>query len=509
VGNGSRMRDIWNGLEPRGQLALVGSGLLVAVTLFALFQLSSRPSYVEVASGLAPAESGKVASALSGAGIQYKLRGGGTAVSVVRADVAAARVALAEQGLPRGGHVGFELLDKRGFGTTDFQRKVDYQRALEGEIARTVEAIDGVQGAEVQLVLTDKTLFLNDGTPASAAVLLTGGTQLDGAAVRGIAHLVASSVQGLDVKDVTITSGDGTLLWPEGDVVGGAGGLAKLEAESRYGAQLSAQVNALLVSTLGPGKGQARVHAELNLDQTKIDTVTYGKKGTPTQSKTEQETLASKGARTSSVAGVGSSVPGGASSGTGGQSDYKRKSDSTEFGVDRVVESRILAPGSVTRVDVALFFDSSVPAAVAAGLQKSVTSLVGLDRKRGDTLNVAKLAFAAPPKDKATAAAAAAGPLAALGGPLALARWAGLGILMLVFLFLARRGLKRREEDAVSEPTWLRQIEASVPLAQLEAASPARQPLELKRSEVGQQIEDIVKRQPEQVAKQVAAWMRE
>src|SRR5262245_26749409 len=99
-----------------------------------------------------PTDAGEVTKALEWAGIGYRLGTGGTSVSVPDSDVAAARVALARQGLPHGSHVGFELFDKKSLGVTDFQQKVDYQRALEGEIARTIEQINGVQSAEVQLV---------------------------------------------------------------------------------------------------------------------------------------------------------------------------------------------------------------------------------------------------------------------------------------------------------------------------------------------------------------------
>lgn len=511
----ARFRDIWRGLEPRGQITLVVAALLVVVTAFTLFRIATRPSFTTLASGVQPAESGDMTEALDGAGIAYKLESGGTVIAVQKQDVDKARVTLATAGLPNGGHVGFELFDKKSLGATDFQQRVDYQRALEGEIARTIEQIDGVQGAEVQLVLPEESLFIDEGAKATAAVLLTSAS-LDAPMVRGIANLVSSSVKGLGSDRVTITDSAGSLLWPNGDSAGGgltAG--SKLQAEQLYSGQLAAQVNALLASTLGPGKAQARVNASLSLDQTEISRVTYGKKGVVLQAQVDEETLGTKGGATNkAAAGVASNVPsyaGTTAGSSGGNSDYSKTSDSTTYGVDKTVEQTKIAPGAVKKLDVALLVDSSVPAAQLTALESAVASAVGLDKQRGDTLAVSQVAFAKP---KAETPVSAGLPI--VGDPAALAKPVGLGLGALIFLFLMRRGLKRREtEGAAPEPTWLREIEAAMPLAQLEAGggSSARRreldPASERRDQTHTEVVDLANGQPEQVALQVAQWMKE
>jgi flagellar M-ring protein FliF len=512
VAGAARFREIWRSLEPRGQLTIVIAGLLVVATAFTLFRIAARPSYTTLASDVAASETGDITSALEGAGIEYKLGGGGTTVSVSKSDVDAARVALAKDGLPRGGHVGFELFDKKSLGATDFQQRVDYQRALEGEVARTIEQIDGVQSADVQLVLPEESLFVDDGAKASAAVLLNAST-LDGATIRGIAHLVSSSVKGLASDRVTITDSAGSLLWPGAD--GTAGSMSagsKLQAESLYASQLAGQVNALLATTLGPGKAQARVHANLSLDQTEIQKVTYGKKGVALQANTEQETLGSKGgATTKAAAGVASNVPtyAGAATATGGggNSNYSKKTDNTTYGVDKTVEQTQVAPGEVQKLDVALLIDSSVPAAQVAALKAAVGSAVGLDTTRGDTLAVSQVKFATPKAATPTVAG-----LPVVGDPAKLAKPVGIGFAALIFLFLMRRGLKRREgEGAAPEPTWLREIESAMPLAQLEAGAAVRQhdPMAEQRESQHNELVELANQQPEQVALQVAQWMKE
>jgi flagellar M-ring protein FliF len=509
--NLSRLKDTWNGLEPRGQFALVGSALAVLATMVLLFHFASKPSYTTLASGLDPSSTGQATKALDSAGVSYKVAGGGTEIQVQSGQESQARIALAEKGVLNGGHVGFELFDKKNLGATDFQNQVDYQRALEGEIARTVEQIQGVGTADVQLVLPQESLFADQQTKATAAVLLTGGSGLDESTIRGIAHLTASSVKDLDPAQVTITDETGALLWPTADGgSGGAGASTKMQADSLYAAELSSQINAMLTSTLGAGKALARVHADLNVDETTVDKVTYGKTGVPVQAQTDNEQLNSKGGGTALPSGTSANTPPtyAAGSSSNGQSQYQHKTDNTTFGVDKTVEHSVVAPGTVNKLDVALVVDNSVPADTVAQLQRSVASLAGITPTRGDTIAVSRVTFA-----KSTTTTATASPLSKLGNPAGIAKDVGVGLLVLIFLFMMRRALKKREgEESVPEPTWLREIEQARPLAELEAG-PARAALPDANSEarnaVKGEVEEIARNQPQAIAAQVSSWMKE
>jgi flagellar M-ring protein FliF len=504
----ARAAELWRSLELRSQIALVASALAVLATGYFLFNLASKPSYAVVASGLTATEGGDVANALESAGIAYELRDGGSAVAVRSSDVTRARVQLAQDNLPNGGHDGFELFDSKSLGSTDFEQKVKYQRALEGEIARTIESVDGVRSAQVQLVLPKQTLFLDEGSKASAAVLLQSGGMLDGAAISGIARLVSSSVEGLKADDVTITDETGSLLWPS--ATAGAGTSAsRLQAEQQYSNAVSAQIDAMLASTLGANKAFARVHADLDLDQQTIESVTYGKQGTKLTNSTDVETLDGKGGTAQTPASGTTANVGvaGAASAAGGTSKYSHKKGDTTFGVDKTVESKVIVPGTVQRLSIALVVDKSVPQAQVASLQDAVSALAGVDAKRGDTISLARVAFG----KQETVAAAKPGPLDAAGGPLGVAKWVGLVLGALLFLFFVRRGLKRREGVAIGlEPTWLREITESRPLAELEAGrTDINLSTEARRQHVAEQVEEIVRRQPETVANQVTQWMRE
>jgi flagellar M-ring protein FliF len=504
-----RGRDIWRSLEPRGQLTIIGAVLAAIVLAFVLFRVASKPSYTALATGLEPADSSQVADALSSAGIGFRLANGGTEVDVVQGKESQARVALAAKGLPRGGHVGFEIFDKQSLGATDFQQQVNFQRALEGEIARTIEGIEGISSAQVQLVLPQDDLFADQGSKASAAVLVDAPGGADASTVRGIAHLVASSVKGLDTKDVTITDSTGTLLWPTSDS-GSAGATTKLDAEQQYSAQLTGLVNAMLTRTLGADKSDARVHATLNVDQTTQDSVAYGK-GKPLSTDTQKETLKSNGSAPAGPAGTASNVPGYvAATSSAGTSDYSSTKSSTQFGVDKTVTHTIVAPGEVQKVDVAVLFDKTVPADQVVALKNAVSALVGLDPTRGDTISTEQIQFA---KQDTSKAAPKAGVGSLLANPLGLLKYVVLGVGSIVFLFLMRRGLRKREGEGVApEPTWLRQIEGSVPVAQLGAGPGVQRQLDdkaLRREAVRTEVEEIVKKEPDRVASQVGQWLRE
>ena len=509
-----RLKDTWRTLGPRGQLGIAASALLVIVTLFFLFQLAGKASYTTLTTGLQASESAQVAKALDSAGIKYQLKNGGTEIAVMSGSESKARLALASKNLPNGGHVGFELFDKKSLGQTDFQQRVQYQRALEGEIARTIEQIDGVTSADVQLVIPDDALFLADQTKASASVLVTGGSNLDGSTIAGISHLVSSAVKGLSADSVTITSETGTMLWPRsGGSAGGSSATAKLEAEQRYSGQLSSQINAMLISTLGANKAQVRIHADLNVDESTLDKVTYAKKGVPLTTKTDLETLASEGsgAATPPASGSASNIPSyAAASGQPGTSKYNHTIASTDFGVDKTVSHTVIAPGAVNKLDVALMVDSSVPAAQVAALQKSVAAMAGVTPSRGDTLAVTTLAFAVPPKTTPAPTGGLPIPPAMLG-PL---KWIAVLLGSGIFLLLLRKNLKRREGEGVAiEPTWLREIERSTTVGALEAG---HSPLEIsidpegeRRHQLKTQVQDIARSHPEQIALQINQWMRE
>jgi flagellar M-ring protein FliF len=480
--------------------------------LYFVFQLASQPSYSTLLTGLDPAQTGKITSTLDTKGIAYQLQNNGTALGVQSDKTAQARVALATAGLLGAGQQqGFALFDKQQLGSSNFQQQITYQRALEGQLAQTIQSIQGVTSAQVQLVLPNQQqqLFADNTTPTTAAVLLSGSTALDPSSVRGIAQLVASSVPGLHVDKVTITDASGQLLWPTSDSVGASGGsgLSKQAAQARYDSTTAAQVNAMLAQTLGAGKAQVEVNADLNANQATQDQLKYTGKAVPLVQQKQTESLTGGGG-TTGTAGTAGNIPAYAQAGASGAgSKYSNKTSDTTFGVDKTVTHAILAPGQVNRQSVSVLVDKSVPATEIPALRAAVTNAVGLNPKRGDTLSFGQIAFPAAPKVTPTASPT--------GKMLGYAKYAVIGIGALLFLFFMRRTLKRREQEPFAgNPTWLRELESPRPLAAIEAAQQEQQPTRVMQLQppvnvAKKQIEELVERDPDRVAQQVRAWMSE
>src|SRR4051794_1003220 len=456
---------------PKGRAVLGACAVGLLILMFVMFKVASAPSYATMLTGLDPAETGKITAALDEKGVGYELRNNGTALAVEKSSVPQARVALAEKGLPGKGQPGFELFDKQKLGASDFQQKVTYQRALEGQIASTIGQVQGVSGAQVSLVLPEDQLFADEQTPATAAVLLSSSSAaLDPSAVRGIASLVSSSVKGLKPENVSITDAAGTLLWPTGDGGSAAGsGPNKLTTQARYDAQLKGGLDAMLAQTIGAGKAHVQVTSDLNVDASTQDKLTYAKKGVPLKQTKETERLRGGGGGGGGAAGTSSNLPAYAQAGgSGGNSNYNRSSTQTDFGVGKLVTRTKVAPGQINRLSVALVVDKSVPAAQVAQLRSAVAGAAGINTQRGDTLAVSSIAFAKTP-----AAPAAGGPVAGLIG---YAKYAAAGLGTLLFLFFMFRQLRKRERESLGEPTWLSQIEAPTTLADLEAGRTQRLP---------------------------------
>src|SRR3954465_4712046 len=396
-------------MSTRGKLLLAASIVGIAVVGFVLVSVATKPTYPPLGAGLDPAQTGKLTGALDSQGIAYKLGNGGTAIDVPSADVARARVALAGAGLSAsgGGNDSWAQFDKQKLGSSNFQQQVAYQRALENQIAQTVGQVAGVSGATVQLTMPQDQLFADQQKPATASVLVSG--EVEPAAVKGIANLVASAVPNLKASSVTITDGNGSMLWPNGDSAGG-GGASKTAAESRYDAQLSAQLNAIVARTVGPDKAQVRVKSDLNVDSTTKDELQYDKTGTPLETTKDTETLrGTGGAKAGGAAGSASNIPtyAAAGGGAGGNSNYKSAKGSTKFGVGKIVTHTKVAPGAVQRLDVALMVDPSIPPKTAKALQQAVSSAAGINTQRGDTISLSSVPFVKQP----AAAAAKTGPM--------------------------------------------------------------------------------------------------
>jgi flagellar M-ring protein FliF len=498
-------------LTTRGWL-IVGGGAVGAILFFYIFlHMVSQPGYSTLASGLDPAQTGKMTSALSAKGVAYQLQNNGTALAVQSNQTAQARVALAGAGLLGTNQPGWELLNKPSLGESNFQQQVTYQRALQGQLESTINSIQGVSGAQVTLVLpsSQNQIFGENQSASTASVLLSGTTALDPGSVRGIAQLVASAVPGLQLSKVTITDASGQLLWPNSSGGASGSGTSVQTAEQQYDQTTAASLDAMLAQTLGQGKAQVLVYANMNVDQTTKESLEYGKAGVPLQQTKSLETLAGNG---SGAAATGTAnLP--AATQNGGKSNYKRESSSSSLGVNKTVTHSTIAPGTVESQHVSVLLDHSVPASALPAIKEAVTNAAGIQAKRGDTISIGQVAFA-----KATT-----GSGAAAASPLGYAKYALLGIAAMIFLFLTTRSLRKREKESLEEPVWLRELDAPMRLAELEREASTR-PMEVTAGpgaangngqrpgsgdDIRRQVEALADSDPDRVAQQLRSWMQE
>ena len=284
--------------------------IVASISLLVLaFSWSQKEEYQVLFTNLSEADAGQIAMKLKEMKIPYRADAGG--ILVPQSKVYDARLQLASQGLPQGGGIGFEIFDKTSFGTTEFVQKLNYKRALQGELARTIMAMGPVEQCRVHLAIPEKSLFVREGeeerATSSVLVRLRAGRTLSGSQVEGIIHLVASSVEGLDSGDVTVVDTKGNVLSkPSSDIAGlGAG---QLEFQSGYTKDLEARIASILEPVVGKGKVRAKVAAEIDMSRVETTEEKFDPEGQVVRSE-QKQTEKSSNTGAGGVPGVASNLP--------------------------------------------------------------------------------------------------------------------------------------------------------------------------------------------------------
>ena len=398
------MNALLDGLKALGtaRLAALGAVGLGTLALLALLVLGvgGQPMAL-LYNDLALRDSGQMTEALTHAHIAWQLAGGGSEILVPRDQVPQARVLLARQGLPSGGTVGYGIFDRTdALGLTPFQERIDETRALEGELARTIEAIDGVRGARVHLVLPRRAPFARQAQPAQASVLLTlaGAGALDREGVQAILNLIAAAVPGLHPRNIAIVDSRGDLLARAGAPVGGAGP-ALTDAGLRRATELrlARAVEGMLARSLGADHVRAEATVQMNFDQVHETEEKYDPNGQVALSEqsTSDKRQSTRPAKTVSVQNNLPNAPG-AAAGAGGTSETKRQ-DTTNYEISKTVRTLIRQQPQITRISLAVMVDAArvhTPAELAR-ITRLVQTAIGYDAKRGDTVQVVSMPFLA------------------------------------------------------------------------------------------------------------------
>lgn len=409
-------------------------GVVVGVAaLFALiagaWMWGQTPDYRVLYSNLSDRDGGAIIESLQQMNVPYKFAEGGGALLVASNQVHEARLKLASQGLPKGGNVGFELMENQKFGTTQFAEQVNYQRALEGELARSVESIGAVAAARVHLAIPKPSVFVKEQQKPSASVVLSmqGGRLLDSAQVSAIIHLISSSVPEMSAKSVTVVDQNGTLLSASHDGNTNEG----LDANQlKYVQQIEQsyikRIETLLTPMLGANNMRAQVSADIDFSRTEQTSESYkpnqNSADSTIRSKQSSEAMNGSGLDASGVPGALTNQPPvpatapivadtgtqteGATANSGNISNLQKES-TVNYEVDRTIRHTVLPVGSIKRLSVAVVVNGNRKVSDARGktstktltdaekeqIDNLVRDAVGFDQARGDSLNVQVAAF--------------------------------------------------------------------------------------------------------------------
>ena len=412
--------------------------IIAAAAIIALFSGAylwyQTPSYQILYTNLSEKDGGAVINALQQMNVPFKAEGT-SAIKVPMDKVYEVRLKLAAQGIPKGG-ASFDLLDNQKLGVSQFVEQINYQRALEGELARTIEAISVVQGARVHLAIPRPSVFLRDQQKPSASVFLNlgGGKHLDPAQVSGIVHLVSSSVADLPAQNITVIDQSGNLLIAP-DVRGDKAGLdpTQLEYLNQIESSFVNRIQSIVAPIVGEGNVRAQVTADLDFSQTEQTAETYKPNPTPQEaairSQQTSDSNGGAGVAASGVPGALSNQPPGAASapitappsavvGTGSApaavtSAGGHRDATVNYELDKTIKHTKLPVGSVKRLSAAVVVNykkktaedgkvSFVPltAAELTQINNLVKDAMGFNQPRGDSLNVVNAAFNLPAPEK-------------------------------------------------------------------------------------------------------------
>ena len=384
-------KTFWSGLTTPARAGLLAGVAVIVAAAAGLAIWSSSTDYQVLFTHLSEGDAAGIVEQLKHQKIPYRLADGGTTVKVPAGQVYETRLTLVSDGVPLSGGVGFEIFDRQGFGATEQSQRVEYQRALQGELARTIDAIDSVKSSRVHLVMPENTMFKRDREEARAAVSLTlkPGTSLTAEQTAGIQRLVAASVSGLDASKVVITDQRGiTLAGADPTAAGGAGSDARLAIKRDIEEYLTRKVATLLDRAFGTGQALVSVNVTLNFDEIKSSTQDlvpwHGGSPSPEGAVTHRRQVETggggggNGTLTSDSEATASSRP----SGTTSEVEY-------EYG--HRVEQVIAAPGSISHLSVGVI----VPGDLSDDKKRRISDLVrmaaGINEGRGDAVVVQPL----------------------------------------------------------------------------------------------------------------------
>jgi flagellar M-ring protein FliF len=543
-----QIRAFLRGLTLNQRVMLAGSAIVVGLIIWLFVRLFASADYKNLYTGLDPSDTQKIVSRLSLENISFQLSADGTSIDVPADKIDRVRVEMASQNLPHTGRLGFELFDKPNWSSSDFSERVNYQRALEAELERTIETMDTVESARVHLVLPRESLFTTEERPAKAAVVVKLRTQRNAdETVNSIANLVSSAWENLSPDDVTIVSADGRLPLSAGRSGNTSGGIAR-----RGMADLETTIAERIVDTLAPVVGAEHVKSSVTIDYNPDSGETTEETYDPDEtavltSQTSEDT--STGIAPIGVPGTPSNVPtpppaAGAAAAPQqipGQSTQGMRSDSKTFAVSKTVHHTLEPAGQVKHLAAAVLVDDLVETKDVGGkpqqtrrkrtpeemkqLDDLVRAAIGFNAARGDELSLQNVSFEIPPVETPAVPTRVEKTLRILTPWMGVLRYVGLFLLFLLVYALVLRPVRNQvlatiraipEKSQLSaqalaaggetgaKPTTTAELESELQRELSEMSSEVTRAVVLKKHLV-----EKIKKEPENATRLIQSWVRQ
>ena len=389
----------WKKQSSGKQITLVSLILAALILTPVLVSWANAPIYAVAYSGLSEADAAQIVQKLDENNIPYQLKNSGT-IEVTSDQVYTVRLLMAREGLPQSSTVGYELFSGTTMlGMTEFSQQVNYQRAVEGELQRTIGSLEAVQAVRVHLVIPEKKLLSSDQSLSTASVTIQvkPGHALDGDQVRSITHLVASSVEGLKPENVVVVDTEGNLL-ADGMSTDSAMDLSQKDeqraTEQAYALEVQKRVQSILDKILGPNRSVVQATVEMDWTQREVTSNTYEPTAVAIRSSQTIKESSTEGGTPGGVPGAASNLPTPVPTTTGSEgSTYQRSEETLNYEVSQVQSHEITAPGKVSRLSVSVMVDGISDQAQMDVIKSAVEVAAGIDAKRGDQIVVESFAF--------------------------------------------------------------------------------------------------------------------
>ncbi|MDO9121302.1 MAG: flagellar basal-body MS-ring/collar protein FliF, partial [Anaerolineaceae bacterium] len=397
-----QFQALWKRQKTSQKVTLVSLFLAAAILIPILITWGTQTTYAVAFSGLSEGDAGAIVEELTTQGVSYKLEGSST-ILVPSDQVYNVRLKMASAGLPqKGTTVGYELFDASSLGMTEFTQKVNYQRAVQGELERTIGSLNSVEAVSVHIVVPEKTLLSSSQQEPTASIMVKtkSGTALDAGQVRSITHLVAASIEGLKSENVVVVDSEGNML-ASGATTGSEAAAAAV-TDSRRLAELSAskdiqnKAQLMLDSVLGPDKAIVQANVTLDWTQREFTSQTYDPNPSAVRSSsTTSETYSTDGSTVGGIPGAESNLPDPVNETTTGTgtSNYQRTDTTTNFELASTQSHEIIEPGQIKQISVSVLVDSITDPTQLNVLKNAVSAAVGIDAERGDSLAVESIVF--------------------------------------------------------------------------------------------------------------------